>query len=124
MARARRAAGSERARRAAGADLVLEVELLEVVTLLAAAVAPDGRHVEHALAELNERATLHRDVQVGKVAQDPVDELLELLLAQVVLERCLADDRAILGGPQPVLGEAPVEHSRRVTQLLLLLDQV
>ena len=103
---------------------MLEVELLEVVALLAAAVAPDGRDVEHALAELDERATLHRDVQVGKVAQDPVDEPLELLLAQVVLERGLADDRAILGGPQPVLGETPVEHSRRVTQLLLLLDQV
>lgn len=38
------------------------VILLELVALLLRAVAPDGRDVEHALAELNERPALDRDV--------------------------------------------------------------
>lgn len=52
------------------------VVALELVPLLLAAVAADGRHVEHAVAELHERAALHRQVQVRNVAQAEVDELL------------------------------------------------
>jgi len=38
------------------ADARLLVESLELIALLLAAVAPDGRDVQHAAAELNERA--------------------------------------------------------------------
>ena len=38
--------------------------LLKLVALRLAAVAPDGAHVEHAVAELDEGAALDRDVDV------------------------------------------------------------
>ncbi len=60
---------------------------LKLVALLLAAVAPDGRHVEHAVAELEERAALDRDVQVRNVVQHKVDQLLQPRLAQVRLQQ-------------------------------------
>ena len=124
MARARRAAGSERAQRAAW-DLVLEVELLEVVTLLAAAVAPDGRDVEHAVTKLDECATLDGDVEVGNVVQDEVDQRLDLRVAQVLEEGRLFHELPLLVSGQPVLRKEKVETVEAVgAQLLLLLLQV
>ena len=121
MARARRAAGSERAQRAAWADLMLEVELLEVVALLAAAVAPDGRDVEHAVAELDEGATLDRDVQVGDVVQDEIDQRLEFRLAQVLEEGRLFNESTCLVRGEPILREEVVEALKAVVAELLLL---
>jgi hypothetical protein len=45
-------------------DALFEVVHLILVTLLLAAVASDRRHVEHAVAELDEGAALHGDVNV------------------------------------------------------------
>ena len=67
-------------------DARSEVKLLKLVPLLLAAVAADGGHVEHAITELDEGATLDGDVQVSDVVQHKVDQLLELGLAQVLLE--------------------------------------
>ena len=104
--------------------LVCEVELLKVIALLAAAVAPNRRDVEHTLAELDEGATLHGDVQVCKISQDPVDQFFEPFLAKVVLEGRLPYDGAVLVCEQPILSEAPVKKHWRLAKLLLLLDQV
>ena len=37
------------------------------------------------LTELDEGATLDRDVEIRKIAQYPIDELLETLFAEVIL---------------------------------------
>lgn len=41
-----------------------KVVLLKLIALLLAAVAPDGRHIDHAVAELNKGAALDGDVNV------------------------------------------------------------
>lgn len=68
------------------ADLVDVVVLLELVALLLRAVAADGRHVDHAHAELHERPALHGDVEVGDVAQREVHEAVDLLVRVLALE--------------------------------------
>ena len=63
------------------AHTVLFVILLKIVPLLDAGVAANGRHINHAVAELDEGAALDGDVQVGDVMQDEAHQLLVLLLA-------------------------------------------
>lgn len=63
------------------ADLGLLVVGLEVMTLLVAGVTTDRRDVDHAVAELDEGATLDGDIEVGNVVQAEVGKLLPLVLA-------------------------------------------
>ena len=67
-------------------DASLQVKALKLVALFLAAVAADGRDIEHAVPELDEGAALDGDVQVSDVVQDEVDQLLELVLPQVLLQ--------------------------------------
>mmetsp|Transcript_93130 Transcript_93130/g.266026 ORF Transcript_93130/g.266026 Transcript_93130/m.266026 type:complete len:280 (+) Transcript_93130:318-1157(+) len=107
------------------ANVVLAVINLERVALLLRAVAADGAHVEHAGAELDERAALARQRDVGEVLQHPVDQPLQVVLAEVGSDRLLADLDAVLERHQPVLREAVVEHAEHIlAELLLLLLQV
>eukprot|EP00966_Prymnesium_polylepis_P166883 3857831-Prymnesium_polylepis.1 len=79
-----------RGRRGGGglfANLVRQIKLLKVIALFAAAVPADGRDVEHTLAELDERASLHRKVELRKVLEHPVDNLLQVVLAEVAHQR-------------------------------------
>lgn len=62
-------------------DAAGQVIFFKLITLFLTAVASNGAHVEHAVAELDERATLDGDVKVSNVVQDKIDELLELGLA-------------------------------------------
>jgi hypothetical protein len=83
----------------------------EGVALLLTAVAPDRGHVDHAGAELDERAPamgagvrgrsawageqfvppttlpFNWNVEVGKVVQAEIDELLQLVFREVLLDR-------------------------------------
>lgn len=81
------------------------VEPLELVALLLRAVAADRAHVEHAIAELDERAALDRDVEVGDVAQDEIDELFQIVLAEELLEGLDLEQLSRLVGDEAVLGE-------------------
>ena len=54
-----------------GPDVVLDVVLLVLIALLGGGVTADGRDIDHAVAELDEGATLDGDVEVGDVVQDP-----------------------------------------------------
>lgn len=111
-----------------GPDAVLEVVLLKGEALLEIRVAADGGDVDHAVAELDERAALDGDVEVGDVVQDEVDELLVLLVADPLDEARAGKRLAQLPGRQPVLAEAEVEHARDGAvcgaELLLLLGEV
>jgi hypothetical protein len=50
-----------------GADVVLNVVGLVIVALLDGGITADGRDVDHAVAELDEGATLDGNVEVGDV---------------------------------------------------------
>lgn len=108
------------------AHAVLAVVRMERVALVARALAPDRAHVQHAVAELDEGAALHRQLQLGQVAQHEVDEALQRRLAQVRGDRLLAHLDALLDLHQPVLREDVVEavEDRAPVQLLEHLLQV
>ena len=67
-------------------DTCFVIVLLELVTLFLATVAPDGRHIQHAIGELDEGTPLDGDVQVRDVVQHAVNEPLQVVLAQVLLQ--------------------------------------
>ena len=83
---------------------------LKVRPLLLAAVAPDGRDVEHAAAELYERAALDGDVQVGHVAQHEVDELFQGGLAEVIFEALHRQELCALVRHEAVLAKGEVRE--------------
>lgn len=60
------------------------VILLKRVALLLGTVAANGRHVEHAVAKLDEGAPFDGDLEVGDVVKDEIDETLQFGLAQVL----------------------------------------
>mmetsp|Transcript_87863 Transcript_87863/g.253415 ORF Transcript_87863/g.253415 Transcript_87863/m.253415 type:complete len:233 (+) Transcript_87863:191-889(+) len=105
-------------------NIVRQIELLELVALLSAAVPADRRQVQHALTELDEGPSLDGDVEVGNVPQGPVDDPLQVLFTEMSDDTRLADLLAVFVREQSVLGEAVVKHVRAVPQLLLLLVQV
>ena len=110
------------------AHAVLDVVLLVRIALGGARVTADGRHVDHAVAELDKGAALDGDVQVGDVVQHEAHQLLVLLLADVLDEAVGGELLAELVGRQAVLGEAEVEERGHVgggrAELFLLLDEV
>lgn len=110
-------------------DLVLVVEGVEGQALLVARVPPHGAHVDHAVPELDKRAPLDGDVEVGDVVQAEVGQLLPPVLAQPLDEAVGGQLLAELVRREAVLGEAEVEErgdgdARGLAELLLLLGQV
>ena len=121
---------------------------LKFVALGHAGIAPDRRHVDHAVAELDEGAALDGDVHVGNLVQDEVGHALVAVFAQPFDEAVAREGLPLAVRRQAVLGEAEIEHvqhffspahinygsegrgggggtiSAAVTQLLLLLGQV
>lgn len=107
------------------ADLVDLVVGLVVVALLRARVPADRRHVDHAVAELDEGAALDGDVQVGNVVQDEGHELLVLRLTNPLDEAVGGKSLAVLwGGPKlayVLRSDRQGQHKHPpVTQLLIL----
>ena len=64
-----------------------EVELFELVPLGLAAVPADRADVQHTVPELDEGPAFDRDIKVGDVDQNEVQQFLEFVLAQVIHER-------------------------------------
>ena len=110
------------------ANLVLEIELLILVAFLNRGIPANRAHVDHAVAELDESAALHRDVQVGDVVQDELDQLLVVVLADPLDEAVRRERHAHADGRQAVLREAEVEEGgdgdAGGAELLLLLGEV
>mmetsp|Transcript_7299 Transcript_7299/g.23350 ORF Transcript_7299/g.23350 Transcript_7299/m.23350 type:complete len:269 (+) Transcript_7299:567-1373(+) len=106
-------------------NLVLQIVLFKLLAFLLRARATNRRHVQHPLAELDKRATLPRDVHLGQVSKDKIDELLQLLLPQLLHQRLLVDERAPLVRPKAILRERIViviQHT--FTKLFTLLRKV
>jgi hypothetical protein len=110
------------------ANPMLLVVLFVVVALLCAGVAPNGRHVDHAIAKLDKGAALDGDVEVGNVVQDEAHQLLVLRLADPLDEAVGGQLLAEPVGCEAVLGEAEIEHGGDVdvgaAELFLLFDEV
>merc|ERR1719247_280662 len=105
-------------------DVVGEIEFLEVVPLLTAAVSADGRHIEHPIPELDECATLHRYVEIGKIPKHPVYDSLQVVFSEVTHEARVSSFLAIYEGTQAILGKSIIKHVGAVPQLFFLFRQV
>lgn len=68
------------------AQTTLQIILFKLVALSVRAVTADGRHVDHTIAELDKGATLLGNIHISNVAQDKVDQLVVLLIADPVDE--------------------------------------
>jgi hypothetical protein len=110
------------------ANLVLEIKLLILVALLYRSVPANRADVDHAIAELDKRAALHRDLQVGDVVQDEAHQLLVIVLANPLDETVRRERHAHADGREPVLGEAVVEEGcdgdAGGAELLLLFGEI
>lgn len=111
-----------------GTDVVGEIKGLVVITLLNTGITPDGGHVDHAVAELDERSTLDGNVEVGDVVQDEADEALVVVLADPLDEAVARERLAHTVSREPILRKAKVEErgdgDGRSAELFLLLSEV
>mmetsp|Transcript_19058 Transcript_19058/g.32643 ORF Transcript_19058/g.32643 Transcript_19058/m.32643 type:complete len:201 (-) Transcript_19058:338-940(-) len=82
-----------------------QVILLKLITLLLTAVAPNRRHIQHAIPELHKGATLDRNVQVSHVMENIIDEGFELVISQMHLEALHSQQLSSLVCHEPVLSK-------------------
>ena len=61
-------------------NMVLLVIKAKGITLLLRTIATDRTDVEHSRTELDEGTSLHGDTQLTNIAQDKVDELVQLFI--------------------------------------------
>jgi hypothetical protein len=110
------------------ANLVLKIKLLILVPLLHSSVPANRAHIDHAVPELDKRASLDRDIQIRNIVQDEAHELLVVVLADPLDERVRRERHAHADRGQAVLGEAEVEEvgdgDARGAELFLLLGEV
>jgi hypothetical protein len=110
------------------ANLMLEIKLLILIALLDCSIPANRADIDHAIAELDKRAALHGDVQVGDVVQDEAHQLLVVVLANPLDETVRRERHAHADGRQPVLREAVVEEgcdgNAGGAELLLLFGEV
>ena len=64
---------------------MLQVVLFVLVPLLSTAISTDRRNVQHPCPELNEGASLNRDVQIGDVMKSEVDNLFDVFFSKVCM---------------------------------------
>lgn len=106
-------------------DLVLLVVLFKLVSLLGRGVSAHRRYVDHTVSELNKSASSDGNVDVGQVAQDELDKLVVLVVADPVDERLRRKLLTQLVSGQAVFRKTVVEVLQHaLAQLLHLLGQV
>lgn len=110
------------------ADLVLQIIFLVRHALRLVGISSNRADIDHAIPELDECASLDRDLQIRDVVQDEVAQLLVLLLSDPGDEGGRRERHAHAVCGQAVLGEAEVEERRGRdagrAELLLLLGEV
>ena len=103
---------------------MLQIEFLIVQSLLNTRVPPNRRNVDHAIPELDKRAGLDGDVQIGNVPQDEVDERRVFFLSQPADEGLRREGLPEFESRESVFREAVVEQRGYVdgggAELLLL----
>jgi len=92
--------------RANAVDFVIS---LEIVAFLYRRVTPDGTDIDHAIAELNKGSSFDREVNVGKVVKNEVDEDLVAILANILDEGLGGQLLAEAVGGQTILGKCEVK---------------
>lgn len=110
------------------ANLVLLIKPLILVSLADTSIPSDRRDIDHAIPVLNKSTSLNRDIQIGNIVKNELDELLVSILANIVDEGVGSEWLTKLIGGQSVLGEAEVKEGcdvdSRGADLLLLLGKV
>lgn len=109
-------------------DLVLFVIFLVVIALLGTGITANGADVDHAIAELDEGATLYGDIEIGNVVEDEFDEFFVRLLANPFYEAVAWQLDSQFVSCEAVLAETEIEHACNGatggSELFLLLDEV
>mmetsp|Transcript_4710 Transcript_4710/g.6910 ORF Transcript_4710/g.6910 Transcript_4710/m.6910 type:complete len:257 (-) Transcript_4710:57-827(-) len=106
-------------------DVMLEVKLLKIIPLHAGAIAADGGDVEHSTAEFNESSTLDGNVDVRQILHDPIDEFLDILLAEEFGDGLDLEHLTILVGDESILAKVVRKGlDNAIAQLLFLLGQI
>ncbi|KAH3667606.1 hypothetical protein OGATHE_003129 [Ogataea polymorpha] len=106
-------------------DLVLQVVLLVVISLLGGGVSSNWRNIDHTLSEFNKRSSSDRQVQIGKVSQDKLDQLVVLLFANPANKGCRRKRFSKLVGGQTIFTETEIKLVQNVrAQLLDLLGKI
>jgi len=90
-------------------ELLLVYIRFKFLPLLGAGIPANRADVDHTIAEFNEGAALLRNLQVGDVLEQEVDQLLVLLLSQPLDEAVAAKRFAQAESGQSVLSEAEIE---------------
>ena len=110
------------------ANLVLLIEPLIFISLAHTSISTNRADIDHSIPVLNKSTSLNRDIQIGNVVKNELDELLISILANVVNEGVGSERRTELVRSQSVLSEAEVEEccdiNGRGTDLLLLFGEV
>lgn len=100
----------------------------ELVPLFNTCISANRTNIDHSVSEFNEGTTLLGQLQVRKVSEDEVHQLLVFLLADPLNEAGAGKRLAQTKSHQTILREAEIEkggHVRRPrSKLLLLLGKV
>ena len=100
----------------------------ELVSLIDAGIPADGADVDHSVAEFNESTALLGELNIRKVLEDEVDQLLVLVLSDPLYEAVAREALAQTNRGQSVLGEAKVEEGGNFrgggAELFLLLRKI
>lgn len=96
-------------------NMMLLIVKAERITLLLRTVATHGTNVHHSGAELDERSSLHGNVQITEIAQDKIDKSVQLLVGVHIRDilfvisakkaYCLVELDSIVIRGKTVLGE-------------------
>lgn len=110
------------------ANLVLLIKPLILISLAHTSIPSNRANIDHSIPVLNKSTSLNRDIQIGNVVKNELDELLISILTNKVDEGVGSEWLAKLVCGKTVLGEAEVEEGGDVdgggADLLLLLGEV
>mmetsp|Transcript_60977 Transcript_60977/g.96950 ORF Transcript_60977/g.96950 Transcript_60977/m.96950 type:complete len:204 (+) Transcript_60977:176-787(+) len=95
-------------------NLLLLIKLEELDPFLLRAVATHRRHVDHSIPEFNECAAFLWQLESRDIHQTEVDKLLDLLLAQLLLEIVRVESLRILPCTQSILAEHKVKECAHI----------
>ena len=109
-------------------NIMLLIITLVLVPFIDRSVTTNRTDIDHAISKFDEGASLDRDVQIGHVVQDELDELLILLLTDPCDEGSAGQWLAHPICDEAVLRETIVkqgrDRDRGRAELLLLLDEI
>mmetsp|Transcript_24707 Transcript_24707/g.59566 ORF Transcript_24707/g.59566 Transcript_24707/m.59566 type:complete len:225 (+) Transcript_24707:291-965(+) len=107
------------------ANAAREINLFVVVAFFSRAITADRTDVHHATAEFNECSSLHWNINVGQILHRPIDNALDIVLAQKLGYGLHLLKLSILVCHETILGKIVGENMYNAfAELFLLLGQI